>query len=94
MLSYMLPIYLVWGNTICVAYIANLVVSEREKHLVAGMQVMGLSPLVGWLGWWAVFGLQHTVSATVTAVGATAAGSTPPPAAPGPGVPRLARRSS
>ena len=94
-LSYMLPIYLVWGNTICVAYIANLVVSEREKKLVDGMQVMiphpydprgddtppydprgdvisctpslltmvsplpltqvmGLSPLAGWLGWWAV----------------------------------------
>ena len=31
------------------AYIANRVVSEREKKLVDGMQVMGLSPLVGWL---------------------------------------------
>ena len=76
-LSYILPIYLVWGNTICVAYIANLVVSEREKKLVDGMQVMGLSPLVGWLGWWSVFGLQHTISATVTTVGATASGMFP-----------------
>ena len=41
------------------------------------MQVMGLSPLAGWLGWWAVFGLQHTISATVTTVGATCSGMFP-----------------
>ena len=29
----MLPLYLVWGNTICISYIANAVVSEREKQL-------------------------------------------------------------
>ena len=68
---YLFPIFTVLAIATCLGYIANFIVTEREKHIVAGLQMMGMGPFSNWLAWWITYVLIHTLSAIVLTAGAT-----------------------
>ena len=72
-LSYILPLYSCWGLCAAMGYVVAMVVSEREKKLLDGLRMMGLSPLCSTLGWWIIYAGIFTFGATAMAVVSIAA---------------------
>lgn len=69
-LSYMVPLYLIWGPTATLGYLCNLVVLERPA--LEALKQMGLKVSASILAWWATFAGLHTVSAGVVTLGVAA----------------------